>query len=99
MKYKIKNFADILNAVPPDKIKTCMTELAEAMVISANLCALARWANPGLSGKSNTEIAPWPDELEWIDSGLGVVTFKAVDTSGEAFLEIKSTIAKTPEGS
>ena len=64
--YKFRNFHELFDRVPADRIEDCMSELAvflhsvkriEADV--ANLC-------PGHADKIRAEL---PEEFEWIDDG------------------------------
>lgn len=94
--YKLKNFQDVIDKVPTDRIRDCMEELTEVLFQTKAVMELTVAVAANLAAKDGKtlpkEIPPGmlrlPEELTWVDDGKGEVTSVIADVKGQAFAEV-----------
>jgi hypothetical protein len=96
--YKLKNFQDIVDKVPTDRIRDCMMELAELLFQTKAAMELTVNVARHLAEKEGKELPPLPEgvsgmlrlpeEVTWMDDGRGEVTAVLSDKQGLQFAEI-----------
>jgi hypothetical protein len=75
--YHLVTIKDVFDKVPPEKIRTCMLELAKGMDYAKMLGVLAG--------------APthWPDSIDWVDDDKGEIAVK-VNAGGDPLLTLRT---------
>lgn len=74
--YKLRTIKDIFDNVPPDRIDDCLKELRQILVVASNTAEMIRLCGEGEAGFEHKPFFYpfiFPDEIVWIDDGLGKV--------------------------
>lgn len=74
--YKLSTLRDVFEKVPPEKMRLCLREMADAMEQAHALRDLIVGTSEELGGDAGIL---WPDECEWIDDGTEDKTISIVN--------------------
>lgn len=77
--YQLITIKDIFDKVPPDRIETCMREIATAMLYTKEI------------GEFMGASLGWKEPCEWIDDGKEDQTIVINDQHGDHALTFKAT--------
>ena len=82
MKYQLTTIKDIFDKVPIDRIKTCMDELAVAMLHGKAMEKLLEFGMFEISGQKVEGTFQWPETSVWVDDGERTVYIEYKDQDG-----------------
>lgn len=90
--YKLSTLRDVFEKVPPEKMRLCLREMADAMEQAHALRDLILGSAEELGENDGVF---WPDECEWIDDGKEDKTIAIVSGSTDK-VEFTYTSSKAP---
>ncbi len=88
--YELTTINDVLNKVPADRIKDCLTELAEALITVALMRDAMQASADALGLGDISGHIKLPDSHTWLDDGLGNVSVHCINSAGEELFSVKA---------
>lgn len=89
--YRFRTFQELVDVVPPERIRDCMTELTTILTVTANTTVALYALAKDLHGKEVPEAdrrLVLPEVLEWIDDGKGELRADFSTMDGQPVIEL-----------
>lgn len=98
--YKFRTFQELVDRIPADKIRECLSELGHALGATKAAGEMAVMLARDMAEKDGKTLPPLPeriieltDEFEWIDDGKGTLDCGLLMPDGKPLMDFKITKA------